>query len=806
MKKKLVSSLLFLMSLLVCVSFISFISFDFVNAFTVTTNLTSNTVCPGSTIVIEDIVSGTGSFTVSVGGTASNFATTVPLGFWLEDTQVIYSYITPSSKITPGVYSLEITIESAGITKTVKHSIVVENCHLTVLKAEPETQTICSCEEKTIDLNIENKGKYLENYKIEVQGIAKLWISLSSETFSLAPNSSISVEAYVMTPCNIAGNYEVNFAVESASDYAKANTKASFEVVSCYDYELTSEQSFYSICEAEQLNIPVKIKNIGTRDNVYKINVYGPDWVNVDQSQVSASETQEISFNLMAKPAYKTEGDFNVAIEILSEKGKVLKKIDLKINVETCYGVLVTIEQEKDKMCNALSNTYSVIVKNTGKFTNTYDVSLEAPEWAAIDEKHFSLEAGEEKPLTLDVHPPFGFKAGTYDIIVNALDHVSGADASSKIIIETITTEYCYKPAINTEKTTIDVARDSAATVPFIVENKGINKADYNIEISGTGVSFSQINPGSISLESTKAQTLYLYIAPPIETALDAYTITVTTRLKDTTIVSSKTITINVVEAGEAEELELELEPEEPEESLFSRFISWLANLFKREKAEENITTEEEAEAEEGENNPPVLAQEIPDVSVQAGEEYSINLNDYFNDPDNDSLTYITVRPLNISVKIIGSIVKITPQADFTGVREMIFYTSDGVDTTSSNKIKITVTTAEEVTAEEEEEPEEEEEETTEEEPTEEETEEEITNETSNATSNNLTETTENSEENTLEDTTTTTPNTTSKLSEYKGWFVLGAIILILIIILLSGAGKKIISFFEEEENNKRKK
>ncbi|MCX8194118.1 MAG: hypothetical protein N3G19_02025 [Candidatus Pacearchaeota archaeon] len=98
--------------------FISFAKADFI----VTTNLTTNTVCPSGTIVIEDIVTAItpGAFTITIGGTASSFTTTVPYGFWLEqgEKEVIYSYITPSSKVSPGNYVLEVTVAQGGIVKT----------------------------------------------------------------------------------------------------------------------------------------------------------------------------------------------------------------------------------------------------------------------------------------------------------------------------------------------------------------------------------------------------------------------------------------------------------------------------------------------------------------------------------------------------------------------------------------------------------------------------------------------------------------------------------------------------------------
>ncbi len=871
------------------------------SAFTITSNITTNTVCPSSTIVIEDVVtaSSAGAFTVTVEGTAATFTTTVPTGFWLEggQSQSIYSYITPSSQVVPGNYKLKITVEkSNGNIKTVEHNVIVENCHNTVLSVEPETLSVCACEEKTLMLNINNLGNYLENYEISIEGPAADWITLSSDSVTLASCTETDIEAYVMTPCNVAGTYEINFVVTSENPYAQANKVANIEVVSCYDYILSSEKIYYSMCESDELSVPLKIKNLGTRDNIYRINLEGPSWTTLDQNTLNVAEGEEKTFNIIARPPYTTQGNFSAHIEVLSDFGKVLKKYDLTLDVEKCYDVAITIEEERDRMCNALSNTYAVIIKNNGNFENTFDITLEGQEWATISERHITLGAGEETSIILDIHPPYNTLGGEYDFTIKVKDPLSGAEAEDTIAIESITIEECYKPAISIADDPVSVARDSTATAIFIIENKGEQPAHYNIEISGTGTSFSQINPGAIDIEAGEAQTVYLYIAPPPETQLQDYKVTVTVRLEDTTILASRTITINVVKSEEGELIIPEEPVEEEEKSWFQKTIDWIVNLFTPKQVEEqeeiieepeeeqfsgsegdsftfNIkdeehtaeleeveddsvtiqissdpiivdldvgetkqfdtdnngyldleitlnsitdgiadltfkeleeeiieeepeeepeetteepeetteepeetteepeeTTEEPEEPEE--NQAPVLKEDIPDLEIGAGQTYEIDLKDYFEDPNGDVLTYVTVKPLNVDVSVSGSIVTLTPKAGSEGeTREVTFYASDGIELTESNVVTITITEAAE-SVEEEPEPEIEEQEPTEEQP----------EETGEESSDNF-------------------------FSKYKGLLIAGLIILVIIIILLSGLGKKIIGFFEEEvpANNRKR-
>lgn len=751
--------------------------------FTITQDINSNSVCPSSTIVIEDIimVSESGAFTTSISGTASSFTTAVPNGFWLDSgqSQAVYLYITPSSRVSPGTYTLELTVAKGNNVKTARHNILVNNCHKTVLEIEPVSQSICACEQNSIFLKLMNQGNYIENYQIDVEGQASNWINVS-RTLTLSPNSTSDLTASILAPCNVAGNYEINFVARGKSEYARTNSKASVSVLSCYDYSISTEKTFYNICEAEKLAIPVKIKNAGTKDNNYRINLDSPKWVSADMMQIMVAKDSEASFNLIANPPYNINDSFDVNVEVMNELGKVLKKQSLQINVEKCYDVAVSVEKEKDKMCNALTNTYSVDIRNTGKFLNNYDILLEAPEWVSISDRKLVLNASQEKALTLDVHPPFNLQPKNYTITVKAVDALSKAEASDAIIIDTITIEDCYKPAINTEKESINVARDNSATALFIIENKGTKDANYSIEISGTATKFSQINPGAITVQASKAQTVYLYIAPPLETQQDNYTLTVTARLKDTTILASKTIKINVLEKSEEEQdKEPETKPVEKEITPFMKFINWIVNLFKPEIAtpsnitnlinatapanftnatSTNITanqTQPAANITATGNKAPILKKQIPDVNLNYGQKQSIDLSQYFIDLDNDALTYSAVKPLNISLTILNSTATIEAQAAFNGTREIIFYAYDGKDINQSNTVKINVGAVQQ------------------------------TNKTSaNETSKTI--------------------STSEFVSKYKAWIIVSIIVVIIVIILLTGLGKKIIDFFEEEVEEKK--
>jgi len=94
------------------------------------------------------------------------------------------------------------------------------------------------------------------------------------------------------------------------------------------------------------------------------------------------------------------------------------------------------------------------------------------------------------------------------------------------------------------------------------------------------------------------------------------------------------------------------------------------------------------------ENCEPVNSTTIPDITIlEDGFNDTIDLDDYFTDYNNDTLTFNNSLVTNIGFVFLSSgVVNITPVADFNGTEYVNFTASDGVNTTKSNQVKITVT------------------------------------------------------------------------------------------------------------------
>jgi hypothetical protein len=91
-------------------------------------------------------------------------------------------------------------------------------------------------------------------------------------------------------------------------------------------------------------------------------------------------------------------------------------------------------------------------------------------------------------------------------------------------------------------------------------------------------------------------------------------------------------------------------------------------------------------------NHAPNLTVVIPNQSMEEDVTLTgLNLSDYFNDEDNQSLTFSAVYGDGVSVLIAGNESNITPDSGFFGTSWVIYTANDSIDNVSSNNITLTI-------------------------------------------------------------------------------------------------------------------
>jgi len=513
------------------------------------------TVCAtDTTLFIVPVVNGDkqDSFTVSLSGDAAKWAVAAPAGFVLGpgETEQIYVYVTPSSGALPGDYDLKVTVngQSAGRQDN-DLKVVVGDCHSATLTALEISQDVCAESAVTYSLTLANTGKYTENFALSTTGPASAWTTLSDTVVKLKAGESKEIVATVQPTADQTGTFDLTITAKSDSN-AAASTKVKVNSNNCYEFALTPDKNFIDFCENSDVTMPLTIRNSGQSTNTFDLALNGPSWASLDQASVDVAPGSEKIVNLKLFPGFGVSGRSDIKITATGTQGGVSNTQTVTADVKTCYSTDLKIAAETDTLCPFTSKIYEVSLVNTGEFDESYSLTVKGADWASIDKDFVELKAGESAKFNLKIDPK-DVPAGNYVLAVNGVSQGPSKTSASDNLAVTITPkDGCFGVQTTAALTKVQVAPGDGALIPIIIENKGTQESTYNIEVSGTGAAYAQLNPATVTIEGRQAKTVYMYVAVPAETAQNAYKVTVAARLQDGTVSSSSEVEVDVVAPG----------------------------------------------------------------------------------------------------------------------------------------------------------------------------------------------------------------------------------------------------------------
>ena len=515
-------------------------------------------VCASDTIVYVLPVTNDGaqsnSFTVSLSGDAAKWAVAAPAGFVISPskTESVYIYITPSIRASVGNYKLDVLVNSAQAGQSTKAlNVLVSDCHSVSITAESNIAESCSCQPKDIKFSLANTGKYAENFAVSLSGPAARYAASTLSEAKLASKETREFTVAVNTPCNVFGKQDLTVTASSKDSSAVSSSQVAFNSLSCYGFDVQPDKNYLSFCENSEAKIPIVIKNSGAVDNTFLLALTGPSWATMESTSISLLGGRQGTANLILFPSFGVSGDFKTKVKVTDEKSQTSVEKEITANVLKCYNTDVKIAAEEDTICPFTSKAYEVSLANNGKYNEDYAITVAGADFALFDKNFIPLVSGKAQKLNLIVEPR-DVISDVYTLQVKAESqgpsHTTSIDT---LRIRVAPKEACFGVNTVAALNNVKVAYGEGALVPVVVENKGRETSTFNLEVSGSGAGYGKMNPGTVTLKGGEAQTVYLYVAVPIDAQQKNYLITVGARLKDGTVSSSSTVDVFVVKQGE---------------------------------------------------------------------------------------------------------------------------------------------------------------------------------------------------------------------------------------------------------------
>jgi hypothetical protein len=620
--------------------------------------------------------------------------------------QEVLIYIEESCHIQ-GQYDYQVIVtNSYGRERIVDRSIRVDMCENTNLDVSPHNVTVGLCRPAVFTVNVTNAGTYADSFHLNFgpyDGIAQLPL----RGMYLTAGQSYAQNVSFQFACSDFGTKNVPFILTTEKNGAGEQTTRDVTVVNQYNYALNVPTSV-DVCAKTTTTIPFNVSNVVDASNDVHLDLNAPRFVSMT-SDLHLDSFQTKNVTLTASP--DQPGQYQMTINAIDRFGGVQKQRDITLNAHDCYNPAIELRQDvTTKLSSPLTTccgakTFYVNVRNDGDRVQTFELSVDGPSFFVLDETTVRLEPHQNLNVALRATLPCTDQE--YDAVVSV--HPVGqpqVNRSAHLAINSQTQRTCHMVQIDDDEITVD---ENMRSVPVIVKHTGSAGGNYTIV---TNSSVFTIQEDSIFMQPGDQRAVHL--VPLVNLS--------TQELGRYIVLPTFTFTEQTIDYNE--ELGIELQ----EKGLWTRFTEWLADLLRsmtfcawvvfilfililiflillvaiymgKPIFAEGLkprtllwvksillflivvfliimvflrTPNAEMQYER--------VAETTDTTVlewYQNTDKTIDMSQYFTDPDKDTLVYSVTQPQDMSARVEGRMLTLMPDHNFAGENTMVITAND---------------------------------------------------------------------------------------------------------------------------------
>lgn len=387
-------------------------------------------------------------------------------------------FVTPacSSNFGDSTITISAKSESTGniVSKQMKFNVLACNA----VEISASDASACKNEKITVPVVVKNVGRYAETFVLNASAAGKF----DAKEFVLAPGESKTSNFETS-----AATQKINFVVKSKDSSASASKQISVSGADCYSFVSNIAPVENLVCLRKPARFELKIRNTGTKGDVYLIRTDAG--ANISDNQVLLDAGVEKTVLFEAYP--KAVGKFNLAANVTSVAKDATQQVKSAVDVRECGAVVLASDFVSKASCGNEKITFPIAIKNIGAVIELYELKASV---GALGVEKILLGSGESKTVNLDVS--VGAQPKNYTIVVN----VTAGSLTEKINLN-LAVESCYKSELAIIPNTISICPGKAATYNAAVANKGKFPDVFNITSS------NRIIAGGVTLQPGENRT-----------------------------------------------------------------------------------------------------------------------------------------------------------------------------------------------------------------------------------------------------------------------------------------------------------
>ena len=399
-----------------------------------------------------------------------------------------------------------------GRSKEIYKEIVSKKCQNIKCDVEVLNERILPGDQVNIEVDVQNVGEFTDTFKIIPRGACEDNINLINEELLLDSDEESSAYIKFQAPLNVYGEQKCDVGI-----YALKNDEyvlcgdASFNIESDYDFSIKTEDLELEACEDVITKKTVTIKNLAEQTpNKYFLELRGPKFVSLTQEELSLEAGEEQSLTLNIEPTQADVGDYEISIVVRTEYGNVQKIEKTQLHVNDCFDSGAKLDDSDilvEKSCSG-KQSHILNIRNDGLYEEAYEITIDGPNWLNFkDEDNFvRLRPGQNKDIPLTITYPETDTKATAFVMVTQL-RAPYQKHEIKLELEGLSPRSCYQVELLQDEYRINYDTKS---IPMLIQNTGLKGGLYELELGELDSKFVHLQESTVELKAGETKVIHL--------------------------------------------------------------------------------------------------------------------------------------------------------------------------------------------------------------------------------------------------------------------------------------------------------
>jgi len=318
---------------------------------------------------------------------------------------------TPVERGSRDIYVYVTSVNNPTSIITATSSLSAVDCTAVAVSMSPAERTVCRGESTDFTVRVENTGTVVTSYTLD-----STMGRLDREKLVLSPGESQNVVLSVKSGKE--GMYPVT--VDATAGDVSDRDSATLVVRKCHDAVMDVKPEAGTYCTGDRQAFEVYVKNTGDFEDSYVLD-YGSG-----TREFYLQPGDSIKLNIEMSVDYPWGTENRMVFELSSRKGVHLERT-VTLNVsekDVCHAArLFTADGAAEKRIDTVVGyglPVELVLRNMGTRPDTYNLSVNGPEWVHLSTRSVDLSPLEEERFYLYISPPFGAEYKDYEVTVLA--------------------------------------------------------------------------------------------------------------------------------------------------------------------------------------------------------------------------------------------------------------------------------------------------------------------------------------------------------------------------------------------------